>query len=441
VLAVLAVSLLLLHASAAQAQRQAGPAVLVARIDGVINAATAQYAVRVIERAERQNVEALILTLDTPGGFDTAMRRIVQRMLGAGVPTVVYVSPAGARAGSAGVFLVLAADVAAMAPGTNIGAAHPVSAGPGGAGAIADPVMAAKVTNDAAAYARSLAQQRGRNADWAERAVRESDSIPASEALRLHVVDEVASDVDDLLAKLDGRRLRGPWGERVLRTRGATIYETGMNPLERAVQFIADPTIAYLLFTIGSTAILAELYNPGAIVPGVVGSIALLLALVGLGSLPVNLGGLALLLLAIGMFIAELKVASHGLLAVGGIASFVLGSLLLFSGAGGQALGVEPGLNPWLIGALAGMVAVLFGWLLQKGLLVRRRPPLPIAPIPGDVGQAESALDPTGTVLVRSELWTAVSRTGTIPRGKQVRVVDRQGLTLVVEPAEGVAAA
>jgi membrane-bound serine protease (ClpP class) len=368
------------------------------------------------------------------------MRQIVQRMLRASVPVVVFVAPPGARAGSAGVFITLAADVAAMAPGTNIGAAHPVGAGPGGPGGIADPVMATKVTNDAAAYARSLAQQRGRNADWAERAVRESDSLPASEALRYKVVEEVASDVNDLLAKLDGRRLTGPWGERTLRTRGAVVFEEEMNGFERLLQTLVDPNVAYLLFTVGIYALVAEVSNPGAVVPGVVGAICLVLALVAFGSLPVNWGGVALLVVAVALFVAEVKVASHGLLGVGGLVAFVLGSLLLFAPLTPEPLGATVTLNLWLVAGLAAASALFFGWILRQALAVRRAPALWDQPRAGEVAIAQTSLAPTGSVHLRGESWSAEVRGGTIEAGAPVRVIAREGLTLLVEPVEREAA-
>ena len=420
--------------SVVTAQRVAPSVVQVSALQGIINSVTARYVLRVIDRAERRNVEALVITLDTPGGFDTSMREIVQRLLRSSVPVIVYVAPAGARAGSAGVFITLAADVAAMAPGTNIGAAHPVAAGPAGAGGIQDPVMAAKVTNDAAAYARTLAQQRGRNAEWAERAVRESEALAASEALRVHVVDEVASDLPDLLTKLDGRTVRGPWGDRPLRTRGAVVEEWAMNPAERFLQVVVDPNIAYLLFTIGTYAIVAELYSPGAIVPAVIGSIFLLLAFVALGSLPVNWGGLGLLLLGIGLLIAEVKVASHGVLAAGGIVAFLLGSLFLFAPVGIEPLGEAVSLNLWLVLALATVTAALFGWIVRKGVAARRRPPLLGGPRAGELALVQSDVAPIGTVHVRSELWSAVAAGAPIRAGRVVRIVGRQGLHLQVEP-------
>ena len=416
------------------AQRPAGPVVQVGHIRGEINLGTARYVERLVDLAERRDVQLLVIQIDTPGGYDTAMRQIVQRMLGANVPVAVFVSPSGARAGSAGVFVTLAADVAVMAPGTAIGAAHPVSAAPGGAAGIGDPVMSEKVTNDAAALARSLAQQRGRNADWAERAVRNSESLAASEALRAHVVDEVASDLDDLLNKLDGRKVTGPWGEKTLRTRGGVIFDEEMNIPEEALHWLVDPNVAYVLFAIGTYAILAELYSPGAVVPAVVGGICLLLGLIAFGSLPVNWGGFALLVLAVGMFLAEIKITSHGFLALGGAVEFALGSLLLFPTSAEGPYGAAR-LSGWLVAAMVLASVLLFSWILQRGLAARRRPPLALTPQPGDVGVAESWLSPAGTVRVHSEEWSAVARHGTIAAGAPVRVVARHGLALVVEEA------
>lgn len=432
----LAICALLLGHAPAFAQRPSGPLIIVARIDGTIDSVTAGYAARAIQRAERRGAEFLVLSMDTPGGFDSAMRQVVQGMLQASVPVVVFVSPSGARAGSAGVFITLAADVAAMAPSTNIGAAHPVGAGPGGVTGNLDPVMSAKVTNDAAAYARSLAQQRGRNADWAERAVRESDSLPATEALHMHVVDEVASDLDDLLTKLDGRRVDGPWGTLTMRTRGAVIEDVDLNIVERLLKLIIDPNVAYLLFTIGSYAIIAELYSPGARFPAIVGGICLLLALVAFGSLPVSWGGLALLVVGLALFIAEVKVGSHGILVVGGIVAFVLGSLLLYLPMRLNPIDQSIGFNLWLVALLAVISAALFGWILRKGLAVRRRPPAVFGPQVGDIAIAQTDLDPLGSVLLKSESWSARSETARVPAGSAVRVFGRDGLTLIVAPVD-----
>ncbi len=249
----------------------------------------------------------------------------------------------------------------------------------------------------------------------------------------------MASDLEDLLLKLDGRRLTGPWGEKTMHTRGGVIYDREMSWVERFLQLLVDPNVAYLLFTIGGYAILVELYSPGAVVPAVVGAVCIVLALIAFGSLPVNWGGIALLLLAAGLFLAEIKVTSHGLLAVGGTVSFILGSLLLFPASAAAPLGVAA-IDWRLVAALAVVSAALFGWILRKGLAVRYAPTTPIGPLPGDVGVAETALAPAGTVRVRSEEWSAVSGSGTIAPGTAVRVLSRRGLELTVEATEATAA-
>ena len=294
---------------------------------GTVAPVSAQYISRGIDTAVSDGAQALIIEMDTPGGLDSSMRQIIQKMLASPVPVVVYVSPPGARAGSAGVFLTMAAHVAVMAPSTNIGAAHPV----GGQGEEITGTMGEKVTNDAVAYIRTLAEKYGRNADWAEEAVRKSVSITADQAVEMHVVDFIANDLGDLLKKLDGRQVSTSFGARTLQTKSATINYVPMNLQENFLHTITEPTIAYLLLTLGIWALIAEFNNPGAILPGVTGVLCLLLAFVAFGSLPLNWGGVALLLVSIVLFILDIKAPTHGILTAGGIIAFVLGSLIIFS--------------------------------------------------------------------------------------------------------------
>ncbi|MFQ5811630.1 MAG: nodulation protein NfeD [Anaerolineae bacterium] len=420
------VATLLLGFSLALAQP--GEHVDLITVEGVIDPFTAQYVGRGLDIAQGDDAQCLIIQLDTPGGSDGPMRDIVQRMLNSSVPTVVYVAPAGARAGSAGVFITLAAHVAAMAPGTNIGAAHPVDI----TGAITGTV-GEKVTNDAAAYIRAIAEKRGRNAEWAEKAVRESVSIIEREAVELQVVDLVADDLTDLLDKIDGREVITADGPMTLSTRGAPVRTIGMNFAERFLHVIVDPNIAYLLLSIGTLALTAEFYHPGAIFPGVTGAICLILAFVAFGSLPVNWGGVALIVLAVVLFILDIKVAGF-MLSVGGAISFVLGSLMLFSPFAPPSPTMPRLTVSWpLIALMTVSIASFFLFALSAGIRAQRaKAASGIESMIGATGTAASDLAPWGTVQVRSELWSAVAEEGSIKKGEQVRVVGTEGVRLKV---------
>jgi membrane-bound serine protease (ClpP class) len=360
------------------------------------------------------------------------MRTMTQKMMASSVPVVVYVSPSGARAGSAGVFITLAADVAAMAPHTNIGAAHPVSSG-----GQMDDVMQAKVTNDAAALARTLAARRGRSEAWAEQAVRESASITEREAVEGHVVDLIAADLPDLLAKLDGQTVESAAGPRVLHTRDATVRTLEMTLLERALHTLIDPNIAYLLFTIGVWALIAEFYHPGALVPGLTGVVCLVLAFVAFESLPMNWAGVGLLLLAMGLFVADVKAPTHGALTAGGVICFVLGSLMLFSPVSPEApLLPAVQVSPMLVAGVTAGLASFFLFAVQAGIRAQRLPAVSGAtPLAGAVGLARSRLQPGGpggSVQVCGETWTAVADREAIAPGDAVEVVGADGLRLRV---------
>lgn len=416
----------LLGGSLALAQQ--GEHVDVITVKGVIDPFTAQYVSRGLDIAQGDGAECLVIQLDTPGGSDGPMRDIVQKMLNSSVPTVVYVSPAGARAGSAGVFITLAAHVAAMAPGTNIGAAHPVDI----TGAITGTI-GEKVTSDAAAYIRAIAEKRGRNAEWAEKAVRESASIIAREAVELQVVDLIADDLTDLLDKSDGREVITAAGPVTLKTRGAPVRTIGMNFAERFLHVIVDPNIAYLLLSIGTLALTAEFYHPGAILPGVTGAICLILAFVAFGSLPVNWGGVALIVLAVALFIVDIKVAGF-MLSVGGAIAFVLGSLMLFSPFAPPSPTMPRLTVSWpLIALMTASVSSFFLFALSAGIRAQRaKVASGIESMIGATGVAVSDLEPGGTVQVRSELWSAVAEEGYIKKGEQVRVVGTKGVRLKV---------
>ena len=394
-----------------------------AHVDGVINPAVADYLVKAIDKAAKDKAEALVIEMDTPGGLDASMRAIVKRILSSEVPVIVYVHPTGARAASAGVFILYAAHVAAMSPGTNVGAAHPVSMGQE-----MDKTMAAKVTNDAVAYIKSIAAKRGRNAQWAEDAVRKSVSITADEALKLGVVDLIAETPDQLLEKIDGREVEVLSGKVVLHTKGAEIEERPMGLRQKILDRISDPNIAYILMMIGVYGIFFELSNPGLIFPGVVGGICLLLAFFAFQTLPVNYAGVALILLGVVFFIAEIMVISYGLLALGGVVAITLGSLMLFESP-------EPWLRiSWgvLLPSLVGS-AVFFGamvYLAIKGQM--RKPVSGREGMIGEQGVARTDLAPSGQVYVHGEIWQAEAREE-VRAGERIEVTDVQGLHLKVK--------
>lgn len=415
--------------SSPPASAQHGEHVDLITVRGVIDPFIAQYVGRGLDIAQEDGAQCLIVQLDTPGGSDTPMRDIVQKMLNSSVPIVVYVSPGGARAGSAGVFITLAAHIAAMAPGTNIGAAHPVAM----PGTELTEVTEEKVTSDAAAYVRAIAEKRGRNAEWAEKAVRESASIIGSEAVESQVVDLIADDLTDLLDKIDGTEVITAAGPMTLRTRGAPIRTIGMNFAENFLHVIVDPNIAYLLLSIGTLALVAEFYHPGAILPGVTGAICLILAFVAFGSLPVNWGGVALIVLAVVLFLLDIKVAGF-MLSVGGAIAFVLGSLMLFSPFAPPSPTMPRLTVSWpLIALMTASVTSFFLFALSAGIRAQRaKAASGIESLVGATGTAATNLEPWGTVQVSSELWSAVAEEGSIKKGERVRVVGAEGVRLKV---------
>jgi membrane-bound serine protease (ClpP class) len=408
---------------------QGGEHVDVITVEGIIDPMTAQYVDAAIEAAQHDGAQCLIIELDTPGGSDSSMRDIVHDMLGSTLPTVVYVFPAGARAGSAGLFITLAADISAMAPGTNIGAAHPV----GLTGEITG-TMGTKITNDAAAYARALAERRGRNAAWAEKAVFESVSLTAGEAVDSSVVDLTASDLTDLLQKIDGTTVPVAGGERSLATKGAAVRPLPMSAPQALMHAVVDPNIAYLLFAVGVLGLLAEFAHPGAIIPGVTGAIGLIVAFVAFGNLPVNWGGVALIALSVVLFILDIKVAGFAL-SVGGAMAFILGSLMLYnplapSSPTMPALSVS---RP-LIALMTGLVTAFFLFVVSAAVRAQRTHAVSgISTMVGTTGVATSDLNPEGTVQVKSELWTGIAKDGEIiQKGERVRVIAVRGVRLTV---------
>jgi membrane-bound serine protease (ClpP class) len=377
-----------------------------------------------IKRAEDEEAVAVIFQLDTPGGLVESTRLIVKALLNADVPTVVYVSPSGARAASAGTFITMAGHVAAMAPGTNIGAAHPVS----GEGKDIEGDMRKKAENDLAAFARSIADKRGRNADWAEQAVRESVSITETEAQKEKVIDLIAEDIPDLIAKLNGLKVSVAGKEITLQTATATVNYRHMSWRQRVLAVISHPQFALMLLSLGSLGLLIELYNPGLIFPGVIGAISLLLAFYSLQTLPINYAGLALIGLAILLFILETQVASFGMLAVGGIVSMFLGSLMLINSPE-DYLRIPLSTIILVVGTFAAIFTFVIGAAVRS---VRRQPVSGQEGMIGETGTVTERIAPAGTVFLHGTFWKARSSTP-IETGETVRVVRVDGLKLTVE--------
>jgi membrane-bound serine protease (ClpP class) len=397
-------------------------------VDGAIGPVANKVIHEALIRAENEQAQALIVELDTPGGLLSTTRTICKEFLSSPVPVVMYVSPSGARAGSAGVFLTLAAHVAAMAHGTNIGAAHPVGIGGIGGGGDTTKVMTEKVTNDAAAFARTLAQRHHRNVEWAERAVRESVSATESEALELGIIDFIASSRDSLLILLNGRVVELEEGNDTLATAHAQIRETPMNLRLRFLSFITDPNIAYIFMLLGIYGLFFELYNPGAILPGIVGSLSLIVAFYSLQLLPLNWAGMLLILLAVVLFLLEIKVTSYGMLTIGGVVSMVLGSLMLFEPI---KTGFHVGLE--LILAASITTALFFLFVVGKGLQAQRRKVVTGKEgLLGETGVVTVALTPRGKVLVHGEWWDAEANE-TLGTGTAVKVTAVVGMSLKVE--------
>jgi membrane-bound serine protease (ClpP class) len=404
------------------------PRVLAVEFSNDVNPVTEDYLTGAIDRANDEVYDAVVILLDTPGGLDSSMRNMIKSMLDSEVPVIVYVSPPGSRAASAGVFLAYAADVAAMAPQTNIGSSTPISTG----GGDIPEDLRRKVVNDSVAYIRSLAEEHGRNADWAEQAVRVASNLPAREAFEMNVVDYVEPTLPDLLEEIDGTRVE-PKGI-VLNTAGAEVETVSMSIWKRILDTIIDPNIIVLLLSLGTLGITVELFNPGLIFPGTVGAISLIVGLFGLQVLPVSAAGLLLMLLAAAFFAAEPFVSSHGALALAGAACFVIGSLMLFDPAGPQ---YQVSLVVAL--AIAGTFALITLFAVTKIVQARRRTPVTgREELLGEIGVVRRDLDPVGLVFVHGELWQA--RTGGEPlevgTAVQVKGIE-DGLVLEVARAEG----
>ena len=406
------------------------PQVAVVTLQGPINPVKTDYLKKNLKAAQGRGDRLLLVEMDTPGGLDSAMRDAVQAIFAGSVPVAVYVTPSGARAASAGAVIGLAADILAMAPGTNIGAAHPVAIGVGGDKP--DKVMETKVVNDAEAYLEGIARKRGRNVGIARKMVRESVSLTSEAALRENVIDLIAEDRQELLAKLEGRKVVRAGEETVLRLSGARITEYEMGTRDKILDAISNPDVAYVLMLLGMLGLFFELSNPGAILPGVIGGISLLLSFFAFQTLPVNYAGIALILLAIILFIAEIKVVSYGMLAIGGVIAMVLGSLMLFPSP-------EPYLRlSWsVILVTVSMTTIFFIVVVAKVVQAHRERSITgIEAMIGAQGLADTDIMPEGRVMLRGEYWNAQSA-DQILKGDKVEVVAVKGLRLTVKKLSG----
>ncbi|MFQ5427672.1 MAG: nodulation protein NfeD [Thermodesulfobacteriota bacterium] len=406
--------------------RAAAGKVYYVRAEGVINPVMAEYLIGGILKAEEEKAQAIIIELDTPGGLDLSMREIIKTELGSSVPVVVYVAPAGSRAASAGVFITMAAHVAAMAPGTNIGSAHPVAMG----GEKMDETMLKKVENDAAAYIKGIARKRNRNADWAEEAVRKSVNVTAEEALKLKVIDLVAVDRQELLAKINNMKVQLPTGPATLHTEGAVVEVFDMGLRERILKAISDPNVAYVLMMIGMLGLYFELSSPGTILPGVVGAISLVLAFYALNTLDINYAGLLLIGLAVIFFIVEINVVSYGLLTMAGLVALVLGSIMLFD----SPLPFMT-LSPWVMGPTIIFMAGFVG--ITMFMAIRMRGQGSVAGAEGFIGLKGRAVESFGAggrgrVFVEGEYWDATGNEA-LEEGDAVVVLAIKGLLLTVQ--------
>ncbi|HEX3129157.1 MAG TPA: nodulation protein NfeD [Thermoanaerobaculia bacterium] len=430
-LAVLAVPLLALAlltpllGFSAPAQEGGHQLVMRARIKSVVHPISSELILDALREADAAGAAAVVLELDTPGGLMTSTRDITTGILGAKTPVVVYVSPSGAQAASAGFFILMSADIAAMAPGTNTGAAHPVGAG----GEDIQGTMAKKVEEDSAANIRSMARRNNRNIELAQAAVLQSRSFTADEALEGKLIDLIAPSFDKLLEALDGRTVKRGDAVVTLHTRGAEVREIELSPLRRFLAVIAQPDIALILLTLGSLGLTFELMSPGAVLPGVVGGICLILGFFAMSVLPVDFAGVALLVLALILYIAEVKVVSHGVLGIGGTISLVLGALMLFKSP-------EPALRVSMevIVSLAVFSLAVVGFLMTMALRMRRAPVRTgMEGLVHEIGTARSPIDPRGKVFVHGEIWDAVSDEP-VASGDPVEVVAVRNLTLAVRP-------
>lgn len=398
------------------------------KVDGAINPVTAAFIKEGIDKASSQRAECLLIELNTPGGLLKSTRAIVSDILASPIPVIVYISPAGSQSGSAGVFITLAAHIAAMTPGTNIGAAHPVILD-----GQMDSIMSVKLTNDAAAFIRSIAEKRNRNIEWAENAVRKSFSYSETEALKDSAIDLIAPDVQDLLKQVDGRTVNLFNGStKTIHTKAAVIESYRMNFFQQFLQIISDPSVAYILLMLGFFGVLFELFNPGAILPGIVGVISLILAYYAMHTLPINMAGLALIIFALILFLLEIKIISHGLLAIGGVISLLIGSMMLIRPS--SVLELVSISKAVIFGATV-IISLLFLFIIGTGIKAQRRKTVTgQSALIGIIGEVTETLSPAGTVLVNGELWNSESIAGTIAIGQKVRITAIKNLKIYVEP-------
>ncbi len=410
--------------------------VIIGEVEGIIGPVTANYVERVIKRAEEKDVEALILLIDTPGGLDGAMREIVKNELNSTVPIIIYVHPSGARDASAGVFLTYAAHIAAMTPGTNLGAAHPVSISPQGLGGgeekKPDDTMMEKVTEDAAAYIRGIAKKRNRNIEWAEKAVRESVSATAEEALELGIINLIVSSVDELLEEIHSMEVELPEGSKKLDTKNAETEEIPMNFREEFLSLISNPNIAYILFLIGVYGLIFAIRSPGAIIPGLLGALCLILAFYSFQTLPINYAGVALIVLGIAMFVMEVLTPTYGPLTIGGIVSMSIGSMMLIN-SDLEFLQISKPLIFAAVGTTAAFLIFALGAALKT---MRRKPITGKEGLTGATGKAVSYIDSKGgKAFLRGEYWNAISD-NKIKKDSEVEVIEINGLTIKVKKKE-----
>jgi membrane-bound serine protease (ClpP class) len=398
------------------------------QLNGIINPITSQYVVRGIEDAEQEEAECLILQLDTPGGLDTSMRDIIKKMLNSTIPIIVYVSPPGGRAASAGVFITMASNIAAMAPGTNIGAAHPVAISE----EKIDEEMKAKIVNDAAAYIKTIAEKRGRNAQWAEKAVRESVSITEQEAIEQGVIEFIADDVDELIKIIDGVKVTTVSGEKVLNTKDAEIIPVKMNYKDLFLHSLTNPNIAYILLFLGIYGILGEFSHPGSFFPGIVGGISLILAFVAFQSISINYAGLLLIIFGIVLLVIEVYTPTFGVLTAGGVTSLILGSLMLPKSTA-PFLRISLG----LIISMSLATAAFFVFALSKGIRIQwKKPVTGREGLIKKVGVAKTDLNPEGIIFIHGERWQASTKGKSIKAGEEVEVIEVKGLNLIVKKYE-----
>ena len=407
----------------------AEPRVLHLVLDGPIHAVTAEYVTKGIEEAEKEKAELCILQIQTPGGVMDSMRSIISKMISSKVPVVVYVAPSGARATSAGFFITIAADLAVMAPGTHLGSAHPVTIGGEGADNENSKTMMKKMTEDAVAYIKTLAEKRGHNIELSEKAVRDSISFTETEALQLNLIHFIAKDIPELLKKADGMTIKRFDGStKKIGLNQAKVIEYPMTRRQRFLSFLADPNITVLLFTIGMIGIVVELYHPGAILPGIVGVISIALCFLSAQVLPINYIGALLILFSIVLFILELKITSYGMLTIGGIVAFVLGATMLF-----DAPIPEMRVSLKVIGTSVLLITATMAFLLFMVVTLHRRKPMTgMQGLLQEVGMAQTDIHQFGQVFVHGEIWNATSA-DPIPKGEKVKILSADGLTLHVE--------